>query len=336
MAACVTVPDHNGALDQARTRVIAAQNDPQVATLASDELKRATESLRVAEQAQTDHATTATIDHLAYITVQRVAIAQETASSRASQAITAGAAAERDKMRLAQRTNEANVAQQQLVLSEQSNARKSNELAAADQNAMRDQMRLAQSTNETDTAQRETNAAQQKLVVSEQSNAQKSTELAEANVAVVREQARSDRSDARVSDLETQLKDLNAKKTDHGMVVTLGDVLFDTGESTLLPGGSANIVKLAEFFKQNPQRTASIDGYTDNVGASTANYALSERRANAVMAALVHLGVPANRLSAQAHGEEMPTANNDTASGRQMNRRVEILIAPRSEDVSMQ
>ena len=130
-----------------------------------------------------------------------------------------------------------------------------------------------------------------------------------------------------------QLKDLNAKQTDRGMVVTLGDVLFDTGKSQILASGSSNIAKLADFFKRNPERTALIEGYTDDVGAAGANFELSQQRANAVMTALIGLGVTADRLTTLAHGEDMPTADNATAAGRQMNRRVEIVIAPSSNDV---
>ncbi|CAG1018778.1 putative lipoprotein YiaD [Burkholderiaceae bacterium] len=283
LAACSSVPDRNTALEQARTRVTSAQGNPQVASLAPEELKRATESLRVADKAWSDGSKTATIDHLSYMTVQRVAIAQETASSRASQAVTAGAAAERDKMRLAQRTSEADAAQRQLAASQQSNARKATELAAAEAGAVRDQARI-------------------------------------------------ERSDARASDLENQLKDLNAKKTERGIVVTLGDVLFDSGRSRLLPDGSRNMAKLAEVFKRNPQRRATIEGYTDSVGDAGANQDLSQRRADAVMNELVGQGVAADHLSTRAHGEANPTADNGTPAGRQMNRRVEIVFTPLADE----
>jgi outer membrane protein OmpA-like peptidoglycan-associated protein len=119
------------------------------------------------------------------------------------------------------------------------------------------------------------------------------------------------------------------------MVVTLGDMLFDTGKAQLLPGGSRNITKLAEFFAKNPDRTASIEGHTDNVGSAAMNYTLSERRANAVMGALVAAGVPRGNLSTRALGPDMPAATNDTAAGRQMNRRVEIVIAKSSAVASL-
>ena len=320
LAACASVPARNSALDQATGRFNAAQLNPQISTLAPDELKRAGESLRVAEQAWRDDGPKTTVDHLAYMAAQRVTIAQESASTRASQAVTAGAAAERDKMRLAMRTNEADAAQQKLAVSQQDNARKATELSAAAAATERDKAQLATRGSEVD-------AAQQQLALSQKSNADKTAELAAADAAALREKTR-------VSDLETQLKDLNAKKTDRGMVVTLGDVLFDSGQSRLSPDGSRNMFKLADFFKRNPERKASVEGYTDNVGAANANYDLSQRRATSVMAALVNLGVPADRLSTRAHGEDDPVANNDSPAGRQMNRRVEIVFAPRSDDIS--
>lgn len=297
VAACTSVPERNGALETARARYSAAQRDPQVASLAPEELRRAAESLRMADKAQSDHEKPATIDHLAYMTSQRVTIAQETAAGLTSQAVTAGAAAERDRVRLAVRTSEADAAQQKLATSQEMNAQKTAELATAAANA--------------------TAAA------------------AAADAAAQRDQDRVARRDARVNDLEMQLQALNAKKTERGMVVTLGDVLFDSGKSQLLSDGSRNIGKLAEFFKNNPERHATVEGYTDSVGSASANRDLSERRANAVVSALMNLGVPGDRLSARAHGEEQPAATNDTAAGRQMNRRVEIVFTPLPGDADM-
>ncbi len=130
------------------------------------------------------------------------------------------------------------------------------------------------------------------------------------------------------------LAELNARKTDRGMVVTLGDVLFDTGKSQLRPGGNTNLAKLAEFFKRNPERKAMVEGYTDNVGSAGMNLALSERRATAAMDALLGMGVTTTQLDTRAYGVEKPTADNATAAGRQMNRRVEIVFASTGADVA--
>jgi len=268
MAACSSAPVRNDALEQARSRLQAARASTEVASLAPDELKAAGDSMLLADQAAKARANKPTVEHLAYMASQRVAIAEETAASRAAQAITASAAAERDRMRLALRTAEADAAQRALSASEQENARKAAELAMAQQ-----------------------------------------------------------RGDARVSDLEAQLRELNAKKTDRGMVLTLGDVLFDTGKSELRSGSVTNLAKLAEFFRRNPERKATIEGYTDSVGSSSLNLALSERRANAVMEALLGMGVTTGQLATRAYGASKPVADNGTAAGRQMNRRVEIVFA---------
>lgn len=190
------------------------------------------------------------------------------------------------------------MANQRVTIAEATAASRTAQQLTAGASADRDKMRLEMRTDEADNAQR-------KLTASREDAA---------------------RSDARVSDLEAQLLAMNAKMTDRGMVLTLGDVLFRTGESRLSPASANDMNKLAEFFRNNPQSTAKIEGHTDNVGSANSNYLLSERRANAVMMALVNLGVPADRLSMQAFGEDSPTASNADARGRQMNRRVEIVF----------
>lgn len=212
------------------------------------------------------------------------------------------------------------MAAQRVVIAEETASSRAAQAITAGAAAERDKMRLAMRTDEADTAQRrlavrtdEANTAQRRLAESQQNE---------------------QRSDARVSDLESQLAALNAKKTERGMVVTLGDVLFKTGQAQLLPGSADNLAKLADFFKRNPERKASIEGHTDSVGSANANHTLSERRANAVMFALVKLGVGAERLSTQAFGEDSPTASNDNATGRQLNRRVEIVFPTQPADLS--
>lgn len=281
LAACSTVPERNSDLDRARGRFNMAQRDAQVVMLAPEELNIARTTMDQAQNAWDQKQPKATVDHLSYMTAQRVIIAQETASSRAAQAITANASAERDKLLLAQRTAEADL-------------------------------------------------AHQKLAAAERSNAQKTNQLAQADAAAKQDQARIDYSDARAHALELELKDLNAKKTERGFVITLGDVLFDSGQDRLLPEGTGYMVRLADAFKRNTALTAAIEGYTDSVGSSESNMELSARRARTVMAALMGQGVLSSQLSVRAMGENNPAASNDTSAGRQMNRRVEIIFTPNS------
>ncbi|MGC3981736.1 MAG: OmpA family protein [Steroidobacteraceae bacterium] len=130
----------------------------------------------------------------------------------------------------------------------------------------------------------------------------------------------------RAAMLEKELAELNAKKTDRGMVLTLGDVLFDSGKAALKPGAQSTIDRLAEFLKNSPESNVLIEGHTDSVGADDFNMALSQQRANSVRDALLSRNVNGNRISATGKGESTPVAGNDTAGGRQQNRRVEIII----------
>lgn len=123
-----------------------------------------------------------------------------------------------------------------------------------------------------------------------------------------------------------ELADL-AKQTDRGMVVTLSDVLFDTGRTTLKPGADRDLDRLATALKHNPNMRVMIEGHTDSVGGDDYNQALSERRAEAVADALRMRGVPENRYEVRGLGKAYPVASNDTQAGRQQNRRVEIVFS---------
>lgn len=141
--------------------------------------------------------------------------------------------------------------------------------------------------------------------------------------------AKADAEQARrqAEELQRQIAELNAKSTERGLVVTLGDVLFETAKSDLKAGAIANISKLAVFLNQYPDRTVTIEGHTDNVGNEDYNLGLSQRRANAVQQYLISQGIASNRLTATGKGENFPVASNETPSGRQMNRRVEVIIS---------
>jgi outer membrane protein OmpA-like peptidoglycan-associated protein len=129
------------------------------------------------------------------------------------------------------------------------------------------------------------------------------------------------------ADLQRRIDALQAKPTDRGLVVTLGDVLFDTGKAGLKAGATSNLNKLVAFLNQYPDRTVVIEGYTDSVGSEDYNQGLSERRADSVKAYLAAQGISAIRLSALGKGESDPVAGNDSAAGRQQNRRVEVIIS---------
>lgn len=162
-----------------------------------------------------------------------------------------------------------------------------------------------------------------------------------ARLKVAEEQVKSAASDrdkallqARTAEADRLRSELNAKQTDRGMTITLGDVLFDTGKSQLKSGSERSLQKLTQFLRENPKRSVSVEGFTDSVGADEYNQQLSERRANAVREALVAQGVEPERIMATGYGEAFPVAGNEAAAGRQLNRRVEIIVSDDNKKIA--
>jgi outer membrane protein OmpA-like peptidoglycan-associated protein len=134
-------------------------------------------------------------------------------------------------------------------------------------------------------------------------------------------------SQQRVDSLEAQLADLKLQKTERGLVLTLGDVLFDTSQATLKPGAYGTLDRLAMALREQPGRKVLIEGHTDNVGSEESNQGLSERRAQSVQVGLTQRGVPRNQVTTLGKGENFPIASNENADGRQSNRRVELIFS---------
>ena len=111
------------------------------------------------------------------------------------------------------------------------------------------------------------------------------------------------------------------------MIVNMSDVLFDFGQYTLKPVAKEKLAKISGILISHPGLTLEVDGHTDSVGSDAVNLTLSERRADTVRAYLVAQGVGPDTITAHGFGKEQPVATNDTAAGRQLNRRVEIVVA---------
>jgi outer membrane protein OmpA-like peptidoglycan-associated protein len=139
-----------------------------------------------------------------------------------------------------------------------------------------------------------------------------------------REQARL--AESRARELEQRLTDLKAQETKRGYVITLGDILFRVDSAELSSGGMQNLFRLVTFLKEFPDREVVVEGYTDSTGSGVYNLELSQQRANSVQSFLVGNGISPDRIVARGYGEAYPVAPNDTAAGRQKNRRVEIII----------
>jgi outer membrane protein OmpA-like peptidoglycan-associated protein len=268
----------NSSLTEAHSSYDSARSNPQVTNLAALELQQAGDSLNKADDALSKRESTDTVNQLAYIAKQQVAVAQETAKRKTAELAVTNSSAKRDQVRLEARTAEADAAKQQVAIMQGTADQQTAALAAAGANAERDQALIAQQ--------------------------------------------------------EMQLKELNAKKTERGLVITLGDVLFSTNKAQLKSGGMRNVQKLADFLKQYPQHKVLVEGYTDSTGSNSLNQELSDRRANAVRTALIDMGISSDRVTTRGYGEAFPVAGNDTAASRQLNRRVEIILSDENGNIA--
>ncbi len=120
---------------------------------------------------------------------------------------------------------------------------------------------------------------------------------------------------------------LQTRDSARGLIVSMSDVLFDTGKFSLKPGAREKLAKVAGILLAYPGLNIEVGGYTDNVGGDAMNQTLSESRASAVRDYLVQEGVSLNSVSAKGFGNTLPVASNDNSAGRQQNRRVELLVS---------
>jgi outer membrane protein OmpA-like peptidoglycan-associated protein len=219
-------------------------------------LQDADQALQRAERVWADDHNTEEVQHLAFLTTQRVAIAEAVTEKKLAEARIQQANQERDQVLLAARTREAQGAKHEAEQAKQ-----------------------------------------------------------QAQVAATQAQQ-----------LQQELAALQAKQTDRGLVLTVGDVLFETGQADLRAGALRHLYPLVTFLQQYPDRQVMIEGYTDSVGSDAYNLDLSQRRADAVRNFLMHNGVKAAQVTTRGYGKTSPVASNDTATGRQQNRRVEVII----------
>lgn len=150
-------------------------------------------------------------------------------------------------------------------------------------------------------------------------------EMANQEAAAARREAKE--MSQKANELAGTLRDLSAKETDRGLVLTMGNILFELDKASLKSGTERTLERVAEFLKQYPDREVLVEGYTDSTGPEQYNQELSQERAKAVADKLAEYGVQDARLKTKGYGEEYPVANNDTKAGRQQNRRVELVVS---------
>ena len=341
LAACSSLPPNNALLDEAGNDYSKAKASPQVTELAAIELKQAGDSLDKATHAWKEREDRALVEHLAHVAKQQVAIAQETANQKAAELAIATSSAERDKVRLEARTREADSAQRSAESSRQESEASQRQAEASQRSAEASQLQSEASQRSAEASRLQSEASQHQAVREKQaaSDAQLNTQVARQQAQDAENRSRElevqlTESETQLKDMETQLKGMEAKKTDRGMVITLSEVVFDTNKAQLKSGGMRNVQKLADFLKKYPERKVMIEGFTDSRGSDSHNQSLSDQRASAVRTALLEMGISPERITSRGYGESFPVASNDNTTGRQMNRRVEIILSDDSGNIT--
>jgi outer membrane protein OmpA-like peptidoglycan-associated protein len=293
-----------------RNKLMVLRSEPQLAARIPVVLEQAETAVALAETPQGDVELAA---HRVYLADRLVDTARATAESRLAEEQRAGIQQQADSNRLAARTREADAA----------NAAAANANAAA-ANARNDatNARLAEdrARNDATTARLEANSAR-----NEAEAARNATDAAAAATAAAAAAA-AQQADLQQQELARQIALLQARTTERGIVLTLGDVLFASGSEQLKPGAVGNLDRLVAFMGMYGNRTAIIEGHTDSVGEEGFNQSLSQRRADSVKSYLAGRGVAPVRLTSIGKGEGYPIAGNESAGGRQQNRRVEVII----------
>ena len=212
------------------------------------------------------------------------------------------------------------LAKQKIAIAQQVASQKAAEADIANSGQARERLQLEARTNEANRAKMDADRARMdaQAAQSQANDAQRAASNAEAQTREAQ---------ARFAQLEAQMADLQAKKTERGMIITIGDVLFGTDQARLTPNGMNTVQKLADVLTQNPSRTVLVEGFTDSTGSAAHNQDLSERRAASVATALTGMSIPRERVAMRGYGQSYPAAGNDSASARQLNRRVEIVLS---------
>ena len=246
---------------------------------------------------------------------QRLAQERQAASDREAQA---KAAAERSRLQAEEDSRRRLQAETDQRLETERRARAEAERAAAE----------AQAAAAKERALRDQAAADQSRQLAARAEADRTAAQAQAEQArQAAERAEREKTELRAKLVQQLNLILETRESARGLVVNISDVLFDTGQYTLKPAAREKLAKVSGIVLAHPGLNLQIEGHTDSVGSDQLNQTLSEKRANAVRDFLVQQGLPTTAISTRGFGKTVPVASNDTAAGRQQNRRVEMIVS---------
>jgi outer membrane protein OmpA-like peptidoglycan-associated protein len=300
LVACASTPKRDPAQDRLESALRALDSDPSLGPLASGDRIRARQALE-------NLALTSGRDRAAavYAAERRVEIARAAAEAELSERQLAELGRERDRILLQASRRDAELARLEAEKLRLQSLARAEETLRAQETAASAIAMSEQSSAEAEQARRVARAQAEEASLARQ----------EANLA-----------SAAADSLRLQLQSMTARSDARGQVMTLAGDAFASGAAGLRPEARANLQKVVDFVQRSAGQPVLIEGHTDSQGGGNANQVLSQRRAEAVRAALIEDGVDAQRMSAVGVGEDRPVADNATAEGRSRNRRVEIIV----------
>jgi len=308
LASCTAAPKKDLALEQVRSQLEELKADTELAGYAPLALGEAERALRQAEAATGD---TQRI-HLIYMADRRIQIARAIAQREQLEQELDRLGAERSELLVRASQLEAEQARMEAERARMMSQATAEDAQRAREEAMQAQHREAESER---TARQAIEEAEQAKALAASSATAAQLARREADLAL--EQA---------DTLRRQLENLQLRQTESGVVVTLGDVLFESGQTELREEAMASLVEVVDLLQSEPDKMIRIEGHTDSVGDADTNLEISQQRADAVLRALVSLGVDAARVTTQGMGEDFPIASNETEEGRAQNRRVDVIL----------
>jgi outer membrane protein OmpA-like peptidoglycan-associated protein len=295
---CVSTSPTPSVVEARQAFQLAAQN-PRVQQHASEQLYEAEQANAKMERALKRGRDQDEVNHLAYLTRRHSEIAQAVADEGAMKVQIEELGKRRDQLRI------------DASKAETREARTAAEVAM--DIAAKQGKELAEMRERTATAEQQAADAEKDVAAAKQDAA-----AAERRAAVAQQEAF-----AMARKLE-----LSSRESERGLVITLGDVLFMTGSSTLASGAERTLSRVADLLKEYPDRAVIVEGHTDDVGSTVYNEQLSRQRAQSVTDTLIANGVPKSRFEVRGLGESAPAVPNTNAASRQQNRRVEIILSP--------
>jgi outer membrane protein OmpA-like peptidoglycan-associated protein len=309
LAACTTAPKKDLALEQVRAQLDELKANEELAGYAPLALGEAERALRTAE---TSTGNDTYRIHLIYMADRRIQIARTVAQHEQL---------EDEYIRLSDERNDllvrASQKETEQARREAEQARMISEATAEDARRAREEAEMAarrEAESQRSAVQAQEEAAQARALAA---SSVTEAELARREAELATEQANT---------LRRQLENLQLRQTESGVVVTLGDVLFETGQTDLREEAMASLVEVVDLLQSEPDKDIKIEGHTDSTGNAETNLKISQQRADSVLNALVSLGVDANRISSAGMGQDFPIATNETEEGRAQNRRVDVIL----------